>query len=257
MTPRAYQIDKHEEHMKHTTLITGSNGGIGLVVAEHLLAKGARSLAFQYRSSSDKIAECLKRFDLDPAKHLFKADLCSEGDVASLRGSIEANLGPVWGLVNIAGGSSNSLSWKTPLAEFRKVVDDNLTSTFLASREFIPGMRAMESGRIINISSVVASTGAPGAAHYCAAKGAVASYTKALSLELAPKKITANTIALGYFQYGLIDQVNEQLQAEIKERIPLKRFGLGSEVGGLIKYLLSDESAFITGQIIHLNGGLF
>lgn len=243
--------------MKHTTLITGSNGGIGLVVAEHLLAQGFRSLAFQYRSSSDKITECLRRFDLDPEKHLFKADLSLESEVSSLRCSIEAALGPIWGLVNIAGGSSNSLSWKTSLADFRKVMDDNLTSTFLTCREFIPGMRNLESGRIINISSVVAFTGAPGAAHYCAAKGAVTSYTKALSLELAPKNITANTIALGYFQYGLINEVNEQLQAEIKARIPLKRFGLGSEVGGLIRFLLSDESAFSTGQVMHLNGGLY
>ncbi|MEN9846132.1 MAG: hypothetical protein RIS36_1279 [Pseudomonadota bacterium] len=243
--------------MKHTTLITGSNGGIGLVVAEHLLAQGCRSLAFQYRSSSDKITDCLKRFDLDPEKHLFKADLSSESDVSSLRSSIESALGPIWGLVNIAGGSSNSLSWKTSLTDFRKIMDDNLTSTFLTCREFIPGMRTLDSGRIINISSVVAFTGAPGAAHYCAAKGAVTSYTKALSLELAPKNITANTIALGYFQYGLINQVNEQLQADIKERIPLKRFGLGSEVGGLIRFLLSDESAFTTGQVMHLNGGLY
>lgn len=243
--------------MSRVTLITGSNGGIGLAVAEHLLGQGVRSLAFQYRSASDKIAACLKRFDLDPEKHLFKADLCLEQDVASLRSSIEDRLGAVWGLVNIAGGSSNSMSWKTPLADFRKVLDDNLTSAFLSCREFIPGMRTAGSGRIINISSVVAFTGAVGAAHYCAAKGAIASYTKALSLELAPKNITANALALGYFGYGLINQVNEQLQAEIKERIPLKRFGSGTDVGGYIKFLLSEESAFTTGQVIHINGGQF
>ena len=243
--------------MSQITLITGSNGGIGLVVAEYLLAQGMRSLAFQYRSASDKIVDCLRRYDLDPNKHLFRADLCSESDVTTLRTSINTNLGTVWGLVNIAGGSSNSMSWKTSLNDFRKVLDDNLTSTFLSCREFIPGMRSTGSGRIINISSVVASTGISGAAHYCAAKGAVTSYTKALSLELAPKNITANTIALGYFQYGLINQVNEQLQAEIRERIPLKRFGSGSEVGGLIRFLLSDESSYTTGQVIHINGGQF
>jgi 3-oxoacyl-[acyl-carrier protein] reductase len=243
--------------MSQITLITGSNGGIGLVVAEYLLAQGMRCLAFQYRSASDKIVDCLKRYDLDPEKHLFKADLCSESDVTTLRTSIDSNLGTVWGLVNIAGGSSNSMSWKTSFNDFRKVLDDNLTSTFLSCREFIPGMRSRGSGRIINISSVVASTGISGASHYCAAKGAVTSYTKALSLELAPKNITANTIALGYFQYGLINQVNEQLQAEIRERIPLKRFGSGSEVGGLIKFLLSEESSYTTGQVLHINGGQY
>lgn len=246
-----------ENKMANVTLITGSNGGIGLAVAEHLLAHGMRSLAFHYRSGSDKITECLKRFDLDPQRHLFKADLSDESDVAQLRTSIEGSLGPVLGLVNIAGGSSNSMSWKTSLAEFRKVLDDNLTSTFLCCREFIPGMRSTASGRIINISSVVAFTGAVGAAHYCAAKGAIASYTKALALELAPKGITANALALGYFQYGLIHQVNEQLQAEIKERIPLKRFGNGSDVGGYVRFLLGEESSFTTGQVIHLNGGQY
>lgn len=243
--------------MTQVTLVTGSNGGIGLAVAEHLLAHGMRSLAFHYRSASSKITDCLKRFDLDPQKHLFKADLCSESDVAQLRASVEGSLGPVWGLVNIAGASSNSMSWKTSLSDFRKVLDDNLTSTFLACREFVPGMRSAGAGRIINISSVVAFTGAVGAAHYCAAKGAIVSYTKALSLELAPKNITVNALSLGYFQYGLINQVNEQLQAEIKERIPLKRFGTGSDVGGHIRFLLSDESAFTTGQVIHINGGQF
>lgn len=243
--------------MTQVTLLTGSNGGIGLAVAEHLLGRGHRSLAFHYRSSSDKIADCLKRFDLDPKRHLFKANLSDESDVAQLRASVEQSLGPVWGLVNIAGGSSNSMSWKTSLADFRKVLDDNLTSTFLTCREFIPSMRQAGSGRIINVSSVVASTGAVGASHYCAAKGAINSYTKALSLELASKNITANALALGYFQYGLINQVNEQLQAEIKERIPMKRFGTGTDVGGYIRFLLSEESAFTTGQVIHINGGQF
>lgn len=243
--------------MTQVTLLTGSNGGIGLAVAEHLLERGHRALAFHYRSSSDRISDCLKRFDLDPKRHLFKADLSNESDVAQLRTSVEQSLGAVWGLVNIAGGSSNSMSWKTSLADFRKVLDDNLTSTFLACREFIPSMRQAGSGRIINVSSVVASTGAVGASHYCAAKGAINSYTKALSLELASKNITANALALGYFQYGLINQVNEQLQAEIKERIPMKRFGTGTDVGGYIRFLLSDESAFTTGQVIHINGGQF
>ncbi len=243
--------------MTQVTLLTGSNGGIGLAVAEHLLERGHRSLAFHYRSASEKIADCLKRFDLDPKRHLFKANLSDESDVAQLRASVEQSLGPVWGLVNIAGGSSNSMSWKTSLADFRKVLDDNLTSTFLTCREFIPSMRQAGSGRIINVSSVVASTGAVGASHYCAAKGAINSYTKALSLELASKNITANALALGYFQYGLINQVNEQLQAEIKERIPMKRFGTGTDVGGYIRFLLSEESAFTTGQVIHINGGQF
>lgn len=243
--------------MSRISLITGSNGGIGLAVSEHLLSRGERNLAFHYRTSNSRIKECLERFDLDPRKHLFKADLCNEEELGSMRRDIESKLGPVLGLVNIAGSSSNSMSWKTSLNDFKKTIDDNLTSTFLSCREFIPGMREAASGRIINISSIVACTGTAGAAHYAAAKGGIISFTKSLSLELAPKNITANAIALGFFEYGIISHLTPEMQSDVKSRIPLKRFGNGQDIGSYIHFLLSDGAGFTTGQTIHINGGLY
>lgn len=243
--------------MERVILITGSNGGIGSVVADYLLAKGERNLAFHYRSGCEQIQSLVRRYDLDPERHLFQADLCREDELARLRTSIEAKLGGVWGLVNVAGASSNALSWKMSLSDFREIIDSNLTATFLCCREFIPGMRAANSGRIINFSSIVASTGVAGAAHYCAAKGGIESLTKALSLELAPKNVSANTVALGFFEYGLIHHLSHEAQMEVKEKIPLKRFGTAADIGSYVWFLLNPESSFTTGQVLHVNGGQY
>lgn len=237
-------------------LITGSNGGIGSGVAEHLIKEGWRDIALQYRSDNSTIVPILKRYDLNPEKHLFQAELTDEASVSSLNKLISERLGPVSKLVNIAGGSTNGMSWKLSLSEFRKVLDMNLTSTFLTCREFSPKMREQGFGRIINTSSVVAFSGAVGASHYGAAKAAVAGFSKALSLELVNKNITVNTLALGYFSAGLITDVPETLRTEIQSKIPAKRFGEPSEVGSLVKFILSESAGYITGQTFHLNGGL-
>jgi 3-oxoacyl-[acyl-carrier protein] reductase len=118
-------------------------------------------------------------------------------------------------------------------------------------------MREQQRGRIINISSVVAYTGIAGAAHYAAAKAAVIGFTKSLALELAARNVVVSAVALGYFDYGLIHDVPDGLQQEIKSRIPARRFGVRDEFGGLIAYLLSDAGAYAGAQVFHLNGGLY
>jgi NAD(P)-dependent dehydrogenase (short-subunit alcohol dehydrogenase family) len=238
-------------------VLTGAGGGLGRNLTSYLLAEGYRNLALVCRGRKDGLDALLKERDLDPEKHIFNAELSDEKEVSGLRASIEQNLGNVNGLVNLAGASTNGLSWKLSKEDFLKVIDDNLMTTFVCCKEFIPGMRERGDGRIINISSVVASTGVAGASHYSAAKAGIIGFTKSLSLELAAKRITANTISLGYFQHGLIDHVNEELQAAIKDKIPLKRFGSAAEIGGVLEFLLSSQGAYTTGQNIHINGGLY
>jgi len=232
------------------TLITGANGGLGNVVADHLLGTGTRNLAFHYRSSCQRITE-------DPRSHLFQAELTQENDVSRLRLEVEDRLGTVVGLVNLAGGSSNSMSWKMSLKEFNEILATNLTTVFLTCKEFIPGMRQSARGRIINTSSVVAFRGTVGAAHYAAAKAGIVGYSKALSLELAPKNITVNTLALGYFDAGIIEQVPLAMRKDLIASTPAKRLGKPEELGRCIEYLLSPGADFITGQTFHLNGGLY
>ena len=238
-------------------IITGSNGGLGSALVSDLLDRGIRNLACHFRSSSSAISKILLEHELDPARHLFEAELSSEHDVRTMRERIEDRLGAVWGIVNLAGASSNAMSWKMPLTDFNRILNSNLVSTFLTTREFLPGMRERGMGRIVNISSIIAHMGVAGASHYCAAKAGIEGFTRAVAQEGAPKGVTANCIALGYFDKGIISEVPANLLEEIKSRIPMKRLGKATEIASLVSYLLSPDSQYMTGQVLHLNGGQY
>jgi len=258
------RVDAMELMMKHNgsaldsvTLLTGASGGLGQAIVKELIAAGCKNIACQYRSNSSAIRNVLETSGLDPDRHLFHADLLDESSVAQLREQINIKLGPVINLINLAGASSNSMSWKTSTAEFEAIIAANLTTTFLCCREFTPSMREHRFGRIINISSIVANKGVIGAAHYAAAKAAISGYSRSLALELANRNICVNTLALGYMDAGIIDQVPEEIQAELIQQTPVKRLGSAKDISDSICYLLSEGGSFITGQELHINGGLF
>jgi NAD(P)-dependent dehydrogenase (short-subunit alcohol dehydrogenase family) len=236
--------------MIKTILLTGASGGLGTELVKFLI--NDYNVVCQYRKNDGPLRQIFgEKFD----NHCFKAELTDETQVTELKKKVET-FGPTWGIINLAGASSNSMSWKMSATQFKDAFSDNLLSTFLVSREFIPGMREQNAGRIINISSVIAFTGAIGASHYCAAKAGVVGLTKALALELANKNITVNALALGYFDRGLITQVPVAMQDDVRNRTPLKRFGHVHEMAGMIRYLLSDDGSFTTGQVHHINGGI-
>ncbi|MDQ3038568.1 MAG: SDR family oxidoreductase [Pseudomonadota bacterium] len=235
-------------------LITGGNGGIAQHILRHLLTRGERNVVVQYRGDRGHVDRLFAEFDM-PTDRLVQSDLCDESSVMSMYECITAAHGPVERLANVAGSSSNGMSWKVSTEDFVRVINDSLLSTFLCCKAFVPGMRERRYGRIVNFSSVVGTTGAVGASHYAAAKAGVVGFTKSLSLELASRGITANALALGYFDTGMINTVPEALQAEIRARIPAGRFGGVDDVGAAVSYLTSEASAFLTGQAIHLNGG--
>lgn len=244
--------------MNNLILLTGSNGGIGGHVAEYLIDSGIKNIVFQVHKNQDNIKAILEKNDMPFEKHLFTANLTSEDELKSLSEQIYKkweNTPSI--LLNIAGGSKNSMSWKMTKQDFQDVIDQNLLSTFLTCREFIAQMREKRFGRIINIASVVAFTGVAGASHYCAAKAGIIGLSKSLSHELINKDITVNTLALGYFSTGIIDEVPEKMQEIIKSNIPAKKFGDARQIGSLIKFLISSEAEYITGQVHHINGGLY
>jgi 3-oxoacyl-[acyl-carrier protein] reductase len=240
-----------------TIVLTGASGGIGVALTDYLLGSGITRLALQYHTSPAKLVATVTDHGLDPDKHCFRADLSDETDVRQFGDAVREGFGPPWGLINLAGSTSNGLSWKLTLEEFERVVSSNLVTTFLVCREFIPAMRDAHGGRIVNTSSVVAFSGVAGAAHYCAAKAGVVGLTKALARELSARQITANVMALGYFDYGMLYTVPDDLREGIREQIPAGRFGTVEEIGGGLLHLLSDAGAYTTGQVLHVNGGMY
>ena len=238
-------------------LITGSNGGLGSHLVEDFVRAGFKNVACHYRLAKDSVSEVLSVAGLNSEEHLFPAELTSEEDVAALRKRVEEKLGPVWGVINLAGGSTNGISWKLPLADFNRVLGDNLTSAFLVIKEFLPGMRERQGGRIVNISSVAAHTPVAGTSHYCAAKAGIEGLTRGIAVEAASKRVAVNCIALGYFDRGIISQVPPPVLDGIKSRILLQRLGKSPELFQLLAYLLGPSAEFMTGQVLHLNGGQY
>jgi len=240
-----------------TILISGASGGLGIFFADYYLKNGVKNLALQYNSNPAPLRQLAEKHNIDFDRHCFKADLSNESDVNRLGREVRTTFGTVYAVINLIGLSINAVSWKTSLENFRKIIDANLTSVFLCSKEFIPGMRDKKEGRLIYFSSVTSFIGMPGASAYCAAKSGIIGFARTVALELSNKNITANVIAPGYFNFGMIHQVPEQVLEDIRKRIPVGRLGSGEELVALIDYLLSESGKYMTGQVMHLNGGLY
>ena len=232
---------------KKVILITGATGGLGSAMVKHFEKQDVRLALHTFQQEP---------FDVSCEHAWFKADLRDENQVKNLIASILANFGKVDVLINNAGISKNGMSWKLTPADFNEVIAVNLTAPFLLCHGLIPGMRANNFGRIINISSVVAQTGVPGTVAYAASKAGILGLTKTVAKELANHPITCNALALGYFQ-GMISEVSPEMQEQIISQIPKNRLGGVETILATVDWLLKDESDYITGQTISLNGGLF
>lgn len=234
---------------KKVMLITGASGGMGKEITNWFKSQNYILVLHYLLNPVDLLAS-------ESVMHV-QADLRNKNEINDMIEKVLKRFGKIDVLINNAGISKSSMSWKTDFETWRETMAINLDAPFLLSKAVIPSMCLNNSGKIINISSVVAQSGAIGTAAYTASKAGLIGLTKTLSKELAANKITVNALALGYFNTGMIDDVPVEMQQALKDSIPMKELGKPETVCKTIEWLLADESDYITGQVINLNGGMY
>lgn len=233
-------------------LVTGASGSIGGAIARALHAQGASvGLSGTRRDALESLAA-----DLGDNAHVLPCDLSDAADVATLIERAEAAMGELNILVNNAGLTRDNLFARVADSDWDRVLAVNLTAAFKLSREVLRGMVRRRSGRIISITSVVAITGNPGQSNYIAAKAGLTGMTKGLAQEVATRNVTINCVAPGFISTPMTDVLNEKQRAMILDRVPAKRLGTPDDVAAAVVFLASDPAGYITGQTIHVNGGM-
>ncbi|HEU4987944.1 MAG TPA: 3-oxoacyl-[acyl-carrier-protein] reductase [Rhizobiaceae bacterium] len=233
-------------------LVTGATGGIGEAIARTLHAQGATVGLHGTRVEKlDALAS-----ELGERVKVFPANLSDRAEVKSLGQKAEADLEGVDILVNNAGITRDGLFVRMSDEDWDAVLEVNLAAVFRLTRELTHPMMRRRFGRIINITSVVGVTGNPGQANYCASKAGLIGFSKSLAQEIATRSITVNCIAPGFIESAMTDKLNEKQRDAIMGAIPMKRMGTGIEVASAVAYLASDEAAYVTGQTLHVNGGM-
>ncbi|WP_266032405.1 3-oxoacyl-[acyl-carrier-protein] reductase [Brucella intermedia] len=233
-------------------LVTGATGGLGEEIARALHAQGA--IVGLHGTRKEKLDELSR--ELGEGAFVFPANLSDREEVKALGKAAEEVLEGVDILVNNAGVTRDGLFVRMTDEDWDTVLNVNLTSVFNLTRELTHPMMRRKKGRIINITSIVGVTGNPGQANYCASKAGLIGFTKSLAQEIASRNVTVNCIAPGFIQSAMTDKLNEKQKDAIMSNIPMKRMGVGGDIAAAVVYLASDEAAYVTGQTLHVNGGM-
>jgi 3-oxoacyl-[acyl-carrier protein] reductase len=238
-------------------LVTGASRGIGAEIAKYLAKEGLK-VWINYRSSAneaDKVKEEIQKEG--GVASVIGFDVTDESAFVDAIKTIIDSDGELSYLVNNAGITNDKLAMRMSVDDFRGVIDANLTSTFIGCREAIKVMSKKRFGSVVNVASVVAEMGNMGQANYVASKGGVISMTKTFALEGSARGIRFNSITPGFIETDMTANLNEKVKSAMLDRIPLKRFASPKEVASVVAFLLSDESSYITGETIKVNGGLY
>ncbi|WP_420962235.1 3-oxoacyl-[acyl-carrier-protein] reductase [Brucella sp. IR073] len=233
-------------------LVTGATGGIGEAIARALHAQGA--IVGLHGTRVEKL-EALAA-ELSGRVKIFPANLSDREEVKALGEKAEKELEGLDILVNNAGITKDGLFVRMSDADWDAVLNVNLTSVFNLTKEVIHPMMRRRHGRVINITSIVGVTGNPGQANYCASKAGLIGFSKSLAQEIATRNVTVNCVAPGFIESAMTDKLNEKQKETIMGAIPMKRMGTGAEIAAAVIYLASDEAAYVTGQTLHVNGGM-
>ena len=233
-------------------LITGATGGIGEEIATTFYNQGATVIL---TGRKEEVLLNLKN-KLGERAFAIPADLSKEGATKSLIEEALKVAGKIDILINNAGLTRDTLMMRMKDEDWQSVIDVNLTASFRLAREVLSPMMKNRFGRIINITSVVGWMGNAGQANYCATKAGLTGMSKALAMEVASRGITVNCIAPGFISTAMTDVLSDDIKAKMMEQIPVKRFGSTKDIADTAVFLASDESSYITGQTIHVNGGM-
>ena len=233
-------------------IVTGASGGIGNSIIEKLYDYGVNILASGTRV--EKLEELKKKFD---GIKILKFDMSQSDKIEDFIENASNELGGLDCIVNNAGITQDNLAIRMTIEEWKKVIDINLTSTFLMSKFAIKKMLKSKKGKIVNITSVVGHTGNLGQVNYTASKAGIVAMSKSLAIEYAKKNITINCVSPGFIQSNMTDKIVESIKAVLTSKIPMTRLGTGEDVSNTVAFLSSDAASYITGETIHVNGGMY
>ena len=237
-----------------TVLITGATGGIGKGICKLFQKQGAQ-LAIVGRDAA-KLEEFRKAELPDGDVKTYAVDLSDENNIAGLAAKVEEDCGKIDVLINNAGITKDNLSLKISTESWHKVLDTNLTSSFLLSKAVLPIMLKRRYGRIINMTSIVGVIGNAGQSNYAASKAGLIGMSKSMALEVASRGITINCLAPGFIKTSMTDVLPDKAKEKLLEDIPMSKMGMPEDVANAVVFLASDEAGYITGQTIHVNGGM-
>lgn len=242
--------------MNKVALITGATRGIGKQIAIEL-AQDEFDIVVNYRSETEDLAKLKEEIEAKNVKCLLvKGDVSKFEDCENMIKEAINEFGKIDVLVNNAGITKDTLLMRMSKEDFERVIDVNLVGTFNMSKNVIPYMMKQKSGRIVNISSVVGISGNAGQTNYAASKAGIIGFTKSLAKEVASRNILVNAVAPGFIETDMTDVLKEEVKEAIAKQIPLKRMGRAEDVAKVVRFLTSENSNYITGQVINVDGGM-
>ncbi|RQM93360.1 beta-ketoacyl-ACP reductase [Staphylococcus pettenkoferi] len=243
--------------MSKNVLVTGASRGIGRSIALQFAEEGY-NVAVNYAGNKDKaeaVVEEIKGKGVE--SFAIQANVANGDEVKAMIKEVVSTFGSIDVLVNNAGITRDNLLMRMKEQEWDDVIDTNLKGVFNCIQKVTPQMLRQKSGSIINLSSVVGSVGNPGQANYVATKAGVVGLTKSTARELASRNITVNAVAPGFIVSDMTDALSDDLKEQMLDQIPLKRFGKDQDIADTVTFLTSDKAKYITGQTIHVNGGMY
>ncbi len=242
--------------MNKVAFITGGTRGIGKQIAITLANEGY-DIAINYRQENKELEETRNEIKKNNVKCLaVKGNIAKFEDTKSMATKIIEEFGKIDILVNNAGITKDMLLMRMKPEDFKNVIDVNLIGTFNVTKNIIPYMMKRREGKIINISSVVGISGNAGQTNYSSSKAGIIGFTKSLAKEVGSRNILVNAVAPGFIKTQMTDILKEEVKNEISNKIPLKRMGTPKDVANVVKFLASEDSSYITGQVINIDGGM-